>query len=53
MHGVPKADLKTVIGTIISNLGSTLAACGDINRNVMAPAAPFEGGISGGPQARR
>ena len=25
MHGVPKADLKTVIGTIISNLGSTLA----------------------------
>ncbi len=23
-------------------MGSTLAACGDINRNVMAPAAPFE-----------
>tara|TARA_Y100001954_G_scaffold65641_1_gene71421 strand:+ start:2628 stop:4484 length:1857 start_codon:yes stop_codon:yes gene_type:complete len=44
MHGVPKADLKTVIGTIITNLGSTLAACGDINRNVMAPPAPFEKG---------
>ena len=25
MHGIPKADLKTVIGTIIKNLGSTLA----------------------------
>ena len=44
MHGVPKGDLKTVIGTIISNLGSTLAACGDINRNVMAPPAPYEKG---------
>ena len=51
MHGVPKADLKTVIGTIISNLGSTLAACGDINRNVMAPPAPFEKG--GYPAARK
>ena len=51
MHGVPKADLKTVIGTIISNLGSTLAACGDINRNVMAPAAPFEKGAY--PAARK
>ncbi len=44
MHGVAKADLKEVIGTIIRSLGSTLAACGDINRNVMAPAAPFEKG---------
>ena len=51
MHGVPKADLKTVIGTIISNLGSTLAACGDINRNVMAPPAPFEKGAY--PAARK
>ena len=39
MHGIAKADLKEVIGTIVQNLGSTLAACGDINRNVMAPAA--------------
>ena len=51
MHGIPKADLKTVIGTIIKNLGSTLAACGDINRNVMAPAAPFEN--NGYPAARK
>ena len=40
-----------MIGTIVRNLGSTLAACGDINRNVMAPAAPFEKG--GYPAARR
>ena len=51
MHGVPKADLKEVIGTIVRNLGSTLAACGDINRNVMAPAAPFDKG--GYPAARQ
>ena len=44
MHGVRKENLKEVIGTIVRSLGSTLAACGDINRNVMAPAAPFESG---------
>ncbi|MEB3203005.1 MAG: sulfite reductase, ferredoxin dependent, partial [Synechococcus sp.] len=44
MHGVHKANLKEVIGTIVRQLGSTLSACGDINRNVMAPAAPFEKG---------
>ena len=51
MHGIAKADLKEVIGTIVRNMGSTLAACGDINRNVMAPPAPFEKG--GYPVARR
>ncbi len=51
MHGVPKSDLKEVIGTIVRNMGSTLAACGDINRNVMAPAAPFDKG--GYPAARQ
>ncbi|WP_320664369.1 NADPH-dependent assimilatory sulfite reductase hemoprotein subunit [Prochlorococcus sp. MIT 1223] len=44
MHGIRKENLKEVIGTIIKSMGSTLAACGDINRNVMAPAAPFENG---------
>ncbi|MFM7635815.1 MAG: sulfite reductase, ferredoxin dependent [Cyanobacteriota bacterium] len=44
MHGVRKENLKEVIGTIVRTMGSTLAACGDINRNVMAPAAPFEKG---------
>ncbi|WP_225867497.1 sulfite reductase, ferredoxin dependent [Cyanobium sp. NIES-981] len=51
MHGVRKENLKEVIGTIVRSLGSTLAACGDINRNVMAPAAPFTKG--GYPSARQ
>ena len=42
MHGIRKDKLKKVINTIVNSMGSTLAACGDINRNVMAPAAPFE-----------
>lgn len=42
LHGVLKQNLKTVIAEIVRNLGSTLGACGDINRNVMAPAAPFK-----------
>lgn len=41
LHGVIKKDLKTVMSTIIRNMGSTLGACGDLNRNVLAPAAPF------------
>ena len=44
MHGVRKENLQEVIGTIVRHLGSTLAACGDINRNVMAPAAPYAKG---------
>ena len=51
MHGVRKDNLKEVIGTIVRCMGSTLAACGDINRNVMAPAAPFSRG--GYPAARQ
>ena len=51
MHGVRKENLKEVIGTIVRHLGSTLAACGDINRNVMAPAAPYATGSY--PAARR
>ncbi|MFM7086338.1 MAG: sulfite reductase, ferredoxin dependent [Cyanobium sp.] len=50
MHGIAKADLREVIGTIVRSMGSTLSACGDINRNVMAPAAPFQG--DGYPAAR-
>ncbi|CAH9100050.1 unnamed protein product [Cuscuta epithymum] len=41
LHGVLKKDLKTVMGTIIRNMGSTLGACGDLNRNVLAPASPL------------
>jgi len=41
LHGVHKSDLKDVIATISESLGSTLGACGDVNRNVVAAAAPF------------
>ena len=44
MHGIKKGNIKEVIGTIVKSMGSTLAACGDVNRNVMAPAAPYEQG---------
>ncbi|MFM7578500.1 MAG: sulfite reductase, ferredoxin dependent, partial [Microcystaceae cyanobacterium] len=42
IHGILKKNLKTAIATIVKNMGSTLGACGDINRNVMAPPAPFK-----------
>ncbi len=41
MHGILKKNLKTTIQEIVQNMGSTLGACGDLNRNVMAPPAPF------------
>ena len=41
LHGVLKKNLKATIAAIVKNLGSTLGACGDLNRNVMAPPAPF------------
>jgi sulfite reductase (ferredoxin) len=41
LHGILKQNLKTVIADIIHNMGSTLGACGDLNRNVMAPPAPY------------
>ncbi|KAG1347631.1 sulfite reductase [ferredoxin], chloroplastic [Cocos nucifera] len=41
LHGILKKNLKTVMSTIIQNMGSTLGACGDLNRNVLAPAAPY------------
>ncbi len=42
IHGILKENLKTVIADITRNMGSTVGACGDINRNVMAPSAPFK-----------
>ncbi len=41
LHGVLKKNLKATINTIVRNMGSTLTACGDVNRNVMSPPAPF------------
>lgn len=42
LHGILKKNLKATITAIIRNMGSTLGACGDLNRNVMAPPAPFK-----------
>jgi sulfite reductase (ferredoxin) len=42
IHGILKQNLKTVIADIVHSMGSTVGACGDINRNVMAPPAPFK-----------
>lgn len=40
LHGVLKGDLRATIHDINAALLSTLAACGDVNRNVMACPAP-------------
>jgi sulfite reductase (ferredoxin) len=42
IHGILKKNLKTAISEIVRNMGSTLGACGDLNRNVMAPPAPYK-----------
>ncbi|MEM7581136.1 MAG: sulfite reductase, ferredoxin dependent [Mastigocoleus sp.] len=42
LHGILKKNLKATIAAIVQNMGSTLGACGDLNRNVMAPAAPYK-----------
>jgi sulfite reductase (ferredoxin) len=42
LHGVHKSDLHEVIHQINVHLGSTLAACGDVNRNVMATPFPLQ-----------
>lgn len=41
LHGVLKGDLHETIHAINASLLSTLAACGDVNRNVMACPAPL------------
>jgi len=41
LHGILKTDLKATFRAVITNMGSTLGACGDINRNVMASPAPY------------
>lgn len=39
-HGVIKANLRRVVKKINESLLSTLSACGDVNRNVLAPPTP-------------
>lgn len=40
-HGVLKKNMKAVIRGINEKLGTTMGACGDVVRNVMACPAPF------------
>jgi sulfite reductase (ferredoxin) len=42
LHGILKKNLKASVAAIIKSMGSTLGACGDINRNVMAPPVPYK-----------
>jgi len=42
LHGILKQNLKPTLAAIARSLGSTLGACGDLNRNVMAPPAPYK-----------
>jgi len=44
-HGVLKRNLKTTMHEINNTLLDTLAACGDVNRNVMTSANPFESAV--------
>ncbi|MFO1488673.1 MAG: NADPH-dependent assimilatory sulfite reductase hemoprotein subunit [Verrucomicrobiota bacterium] len=39
-HGIVKTGLRPLIKKINESLLSTLAACGDVNRNVLAPPTP-------------
>ncbi|KGI78679.1 assimilatory sulfite reductase (NADPH) hemoprotein subunit [Oleiagrimonas soli] len=42
LHGVIKTELKPTMAAIHAALMDTLAACGDVNRNVVASANPVE-----------
>ncbi|MDO9154241.1 MAG: assimilatory sulfite reductase (NADPH) hemoprotein subunit [Paludibacter sp.] len=46
-HGVLKRNLKTTIQEINKSLLDTIAACGDVNRNVMSSANIFESAVHG------
>jgi len=43
-HGVIKTELKATMAAINATLIDTIAACGDVNRNVLASANPVESG---------
>ena len=42
IHGVLKTELKATIAAMNATLIDSIAACGDVNRNVMASANPVE-----------
>ncbi|MCY7784274.1 MULTISPECIES: assimilatory sulfite reductase (NADPH) hemoprotein subunit [unclassified Bacillus (in: firmicutes)] len=45
MHGILKWNMKKTIQTIHSALLDTIAACGDVNRNVMCASNPYQSEI--------
>jgi sulfite reductase (ferredoxin) len=45
LHGILKSNLRQCIKTINDVQLSTLSACGDVNRNVMACPAPYRDGV--------
>ncbi len=45
LHGILKGNLKRAIREINESLLTTLSACGDVNRNVMAAANPHESSL--------
>ncbi|MCB8873776.1 NADPH-dependent assimilatory sulfite reductase hemoprotein subunit [Acidisoma silvae] len=44
-HGIIKSNLRPAIATINKALLDTLAACGDVNRNVMCAVNPYESAV--------
>jgi sulfite reductase (NADPH) hemoprotein beta-component len=44
LHGVIKSNLKTTLKAIDMALLNTIAACGDVNRNVMCNPNPYQSG---------
>ena len=44
-HGIVMSGLRPLVQGVNDALISTLAACGDVNRNVMAPPAPATNGL--------
>ncbi|HSJ96016.1 MAG TPA: assimilatory sulfite reductase (NADPH) hemoprotein subunit, partial [Myxococcota bacterium] len=46
-HGVIKTELKATMAAINASLIDTIAACGDVNRNVLASANPIESRVHG------
>lgn len=45
-HGIFKKNLKTSIQAINASLMSTIATCGDVNRNVMCNPNPFKSAVA-------
>ena len=47
LHTVPKRNLRKTVQAIHRTLLDTIAACGDVNRNVMCNPNPFLSGVHG------